>query len=72
MRGNHLGFFVGAALSASLIIGGFVFIGADASQQYLQLAQRMSTITEDRWNQWRSMPNLRALTTYWLPANLQA
>jgi hypothetical protein len=72
MRGNHLGFFVGAALSTSLIIGGFVFIGADASQQYLQVAQRMSTITEDWWNQWRSMHNLRALTTYWLPANLQA
>ncbi|HLN84917.1 MAG TPA: glycosyltransferase family 87 protein [Candidatus Limnocylindrales bacterium] len=58
---------VGAAVSATLVIGLFLWIGIDASTQYFQLAQRMMTTDRDWWNQWRGMHNLRVLAIYWLP-----
>lgn len=58
---------VGAAIGAMLIIGLFLWIGFEASAQYLQLARRMVTADSDWWNQWRGMHNLRVLLLYGLP-----
>ncbi len=66
------GLFVGFLISATLILGAFIVIGAEASEQYFLLAQRMISADDDWWNQWRNMHNLRALTIRWLPAKIQA
>lgn len=58
---------VGTAVGAMLIIGLFLWIGFEASAQYLQLARRMVTADSDWWNQWRGMHNLRVLVLYGLP-----
>lgn len=60
-------FFLGAAISTTLIVGMFLWIGADASAQYFQLARRMVTADSDWWNQWRGMHNLRVLVLFGLP-----
>jgi hypothetical protein len=66
------GLWIGVLISALLIAGAFLLVGAQASRQYFELAQRMVAADADWWNQWRSMHNLRALTIYWLPAAWQA
>lgn len=58
---------VGTAVGAMLIIGLFLWIGIEASVQYLQLARRMVTADSDWWNQWRGMHNLRVLVLYGFP-----
>ena len=60
-------FLVGAAVATLLIIGLFLWIGLEASAQYVQLARRMVTADSDWWNQWRGMHNLRVLVIYGLP-----
>lgn len=66
------GLLIGAVISTVLIVGAFFLVGAQASRQYFELAQRMVAADDDWWNQWRGMHNLRALTIYWLPAAWQA
>ena len=68
---NWRGLAVGIGTSVGLIVGAFIFVGAEASKQYFVLAQRMVGADNDWWNQWRGMHNLRALTAFWLPAHLQ-
>ncbi len=67
LRGRWRELFVGAVVSATLVIGLFLWIGIEASSQYFQLAQRMVRTDNDWWNQWRGMHNLRVLAIYWLP-----
>ncbi len=60
-------FLVGATIGTGLIVGLFLWVGFEASSQYLELARRMVTADSDWWNDWRGMHNLRVLVLYGLP-----
>ena len=60
-----------AIVGGAITFAGFLWIGIDASRQYFQLIQDMAVDT-DWTHPVRYMHNLRALTSYWLPAEVQA
>jgi len=72
LQGRWRGLMVGIFVSTALTIGAFFLVGAEATQHFFLLLQRMMTNDHDWWNQARSMHNLRALAVYWLPPEAQA
>ena len=72
LQGKWRGLSAGIAVSTALTIGAFLLVGAEATQQFFLLLQRMITKDDDWWNQLRGMHNLRALAAYWLPPASQA
>jgi hypothetical protein len=53
-------------VSLALTTGAFLMVGAEATENFFLLLQRMVTKDSDWWNRLRGMHNLRALTVYWL------
>jgi arabinofuranan 3-O-arabinosyltransferase len=63
------GLAVGASITIVLTAGAFLWLGSETTKDYIRLAQHMVTHDADWWSEWRSMHNLRALTTFWLTPN---
>ncbi|MGH7782874.1 MAG: glycosyltransferase 87 family protein, partial [Candidatus Binatia bacterium] len=72
LQGKWRGLIAGAVLSATWTIAAFLLVGAEATQQFFLLLQRMVIKHNDRWNQLHGMHNLRALAVYWLPPATQS
>jgi hypothetical protein len=66
LQKNWRGLVAGAGLTIVLTAGIFLWLGSEATADYIRLIQHMVTHDADWWSEWRTMHNLRALTSFWL------